>query len=322
MTNLQLLALISQNFKEIIKEDKQNILYLLYYSAIESILLLVTPLTSAFIINSVLAHATVSITAMAIIIIVIFFIISSLQVIKSYMIEKFEQKIFIHKAIEISQLAIKNNIQPSNKKIDKYMNYFFDVLSIQKLFPNLLLAGSALFVKLIISLILLLVFDVSLFALGIFFMILFTVIILFLGREGPRLATDRSNAKHEAIYFIQEIPLSNDTAEETYSKLDALLTEFVKKRDAIFNVIIKQFALSYFSDGLILSTFFILGGYLVYQGAMPIGEFVAAEIIIINITYAMKDFVKQIDYIYDSIEGFYKIDLLGNALKKSGDLDV
>ena len=322
MTNLQLLSLITVNFKEIIQEDKKNILYLLYYSTIESVLLLVTPLTSAFIINSVLAHATVSIYAMAFIIMIIFFMITALQVLKSYMIEKFEQKIFVNKAIEISRLAAENKNHRDKENLDKYMNYFFDVISIQKLFPNLLLAGSSLLVKLIISLVLLLIFDVSLFALGVFFIIIFSIIMIILGREGPRLATERSNAKHEAIYFIQDIPSSNGDPEDIYTKLDALLTDFVNKRNNIFSVIIKQLSLSYLSEGFILSSFFILGGYLVFQGAMPIGEFVAAEIIIISITYTMKDFIKQIDYIYDSFEGFYKIDKLNHTLRKEKDSDA
>ncbi|HIQ47683.1 MAG TPA: ABC transporter ATP-binding protein [Sulfurovum sp.] len=322
MTNLQLLSLITVNFKEIIQEDKKNILYLLYYSTIESVLLLVTPLTSAFIINSVLAHATVSIYAMAFIIMIIFFMITALQVLKSYMIEKFEQKIFVNKAIEISRLAAENKNHRDKENLDKYMNYFFDVISIQKLFPNLLLAGSSLLVKLIISLVLLLIFDVSLFALGVFFIIIFSIIMIILGREGPRLATERSNAKHEAIYFIQDIPSSNGDPEDIYTKLDALLTDFVNKRNNIFSVIIKQLSLSYVSEGFILSSFFILGGYLVFQGAMPIGEFVAAEIIIISITYTMKDFIKQIDYIYDSFEGFYKIDKLNHTLRKEKDSDA
>jgi len=322
MTNLQLLSLITVNFKEIIQEDKKNILYLLYYSTIESVLLLVTPLTSAFIINSVLAHATVSIYAMAFIIMIIFFMITALQVLKSYMIEKFEQKIFVNKAIEISRLAAENKNHRDKENLDKYMNYFFDVISIQKLFPNLLLAGSSLLVKLIISLVLLLIFDVSLFALGVFFIIIFSIIMIILGREGPRLATERSNAKHEAIYFIQDIPSSNSDPEDIYTKLDALLTDFVNKRNNIFSVIIKQLSLSYLSEGFILSSFFILGGYLVFQGAMPIGEFVAAEIIIISITYTMKDFIKEIDYIYDSFEGFYKIDKLNHTLRKEKDSDA
>ncbi|MBL1243805.1 MAG: hypothetical protein COA39_005330 [Sulfurimonas sp.] len=47
---------------------------------------------------------------------------------------------------------------------------------------------------------------------------------------------------------------------------------------------------------------------------IPIGEFVAIEIIIISVVYALRDFMKQIDYIYDMIEGFYKVDKLSKTL--------
>ncbi|RUM44216.1 MAG: ABC transporter ATP-binding protein, partial [Hydrogenimonas sp.] len=99
---LQIIDLVIRNLKQIVSEDKKNIFYLLYYSMIEAILLMVSPLTSAFIINSVLAHATISITVLSFIVIVIFVIIAILQVLKEYMVEKFEQKIFVKNSIKIS----------------------------------------------------------------------------------------------------------------------------------------------------------------------------------------------------------------------------
>ncbi len=314
MTNLQLLELVSIKFKEIINLNKTNVLYLLYYSALEAILLLVLPLTSAFIINTVLAHATISIYTLSTIIIVVFFMIAVLKVLKSLMVEKFEQQIFVSNAIEISQLAIDNRSRGKDKNLDKYMNYFFDVIAIQKLFPTLLLSGSALVIKIIITLIILFIIDISLFVISVFFIISFIITMIFLGKRGPKLSIERSDAKHTAIYYIQDIPSLESSEEEIYVELDALLINFANKRDKIFKVIIRQLGLSYFSEGIILSTFFIWGAYLVFKGVMPIGEFIAAEIIIISVIYTMQDFVKQIDYIYDSIEGFYKINKLSIAL--------
>ncbi|MDQ7042241.1 MAG: ABC transporter ATP-binding protein, partial [Sulfurimonas sp.] len=105
--------------------------------------------------------------------------------------------------------------------------------------------------------------------------------------------------------------------ESKLKKLDELLINFLQARRNIFSVIVKQLSLSYFIEGLILSAFFILGGYLVFEGKMPIGEFVAIEIIIISVLNALRDFMKQIDYIYDTIEGFYKIEKLAHSLKES-----
>lgn len=296
----------------IIQEDKKNIFYLLYYSLIEGILLMVSPLTSAFIINSVLAHATISIYTLSGVVITIFLMIAFLQVIKEYIIEKFEQKIFVKNSIKIAELAVK--IVPDKADIDKYMNYFFDVISIQKIFPVLLLNGSGLIIKLLTSMLLLLVFDVSFFLLGLFFVFFFLITVLWLGKRGPSYSIERSNAKHEAIYFLQEIPYLQEDFKTIFTKLDQLLSNFVFARRKMFGVVVKQLSLTFFLEGLVLSSFFIIGGYLVFEGIVPIGEFVAVEIIIISLVSALRDFMKQIDYMYDMIEGFYKIEKLKNAL--------
>jgi len=311
---MSITSLIYDNLKDIIVDDKKNILYLLYYSTVEAILLMVSPLTSAFIINSVLAHATISITVLSIIVIVIFVIITILQILKEYMIEKFEQKIFLKNAIKTSQLALDVHTEKENRFIHKYMNYFFDVISIQKLFPVLLMTGSSLVIKVIVSLILLLIFDINFFILGLIFILLFSVIVIYLGRSGPKFAIERSNAKHDTIFFIQNILLHKRSKDETLKELDTLLLDFLKARNNMFKVIAKQLSLSFFIEGLILASFFILGGYLVFEGMIPIGEFVAIEIIIISVVYALRDFMKQIDYIYDMIEGFYKVDKLSKTL--------
>lgn len=314
-TKISVSKLVIKNLNKIMKEDKKYIFYLLYYSVLEAILLIVSPLASAIIINSVLAHATLSIAVLSFIVIVIFLGITILQILKQYIIEKFEQKIFVQHAIKLAEASSKLKDFEIDKAIDKYMNYFFDVVSIQKLIPVLILNGSSLVVKIMVSLSLLFVFDINLFLLGLLFIIIFASVMLFLGRNGVLFAIERSDAKHETIYFLQNIPLYRKENENIFKKLDTLLLNFVKARKRMFLVVIRQLSLTFFMEGLILSSFFILGGYLVFEGKMPIGEFVASEIIIISVTYAMRDFMKQIDYIYEVVEGFYKVDKLSKKLE-------
>ena len=316
-TQVSIFSLIKEKVIDIIKEDKKNIFYLLYYSLLEALLLLITPLASAVIINTVLAHATFSILILSIIVIVVFIGIAVLQVIKQYIMEKFEQKIFVNQAIKISEASFNIKGNQTDKALHTYMNYFFDVVSIQKIMPLLILNASSLIFKILLSLLVLLLFDVNLFLLAVFFAIFFVFIILSLGKNGMLFALERSNAKHEVIYFLQNIPSSPKEEESFFQKLDDLLTNFVDARRRMFRVVIRQLSVTFFMEGLIMSSFFILGGYLVFEGKMPIGEFVASEIIIISVTYSLRDFMKQVDYIYDMAEGFYKIEKLSKKLKDS-----
>ncbi len=309
---------VTKNIMAIFREDKKNIFYLLYYSAIEAILVLSIPLASSFIINSILAHANISIVVLSIVVIIVFLLTTSLQILKEYIIEKFQQKIFLTTSIKIAKMAtdFKSSSLETKKLIDKYMNYFFDIGAIQKFFPVLLLDGSGLVVKVIASLLLLLAFDPILFGLGFFFFISFVVIIIVLGINGPKYAIKRSDAKHSSIYFIQNIPFDEREDKETYKELDAQLSSYIDMRIKSFRVTISQLSLTFFTEGAIFSTFLIIGGNLVIKGVLPVGEFIAAEIVVVSMTSAIKSFIKHIDYVYDMIEGFYKIEKLSALLSE------
>jgi len=312
---------IFKKLSMIVAEDKTNIFYLLYYSAVEAVLVLSIPLASAFIINSILAHSSISIIVLGFIVVTIFGLTTMLQIVKEYIIEKFQQKIFVKTAIEISQMATNLQDTPDGMKkhTDKFMNYFFDVTSIQKVFPVLILEGSGLIIKIIVSLILLLAFSSELFAFGLVLFFIYVTLLLLFGKNGIKRAIKRSDTKHNSIYFLQHIPYQSASKNEVLAKLDTHLTDYVNARRKMFRIIIRQLSLSFIMEGIIFSLFLIVGGSLVVNGKLPIGEFVAAEIIVVSISYALKGFVKQIDYVYDIVEGLYKVDKLSLSLGEKSD---
>ncbi len=302
------------NTVKIFRQDRRNILQLVYYSAIEAILALSIPLASSFVINSVLAHADISLLVLAFIVIVMFGLITLLQVLKEYIIEKFQQRVFLNTAIRVGTMAMALPEEGGSAEHAKYMNYFFDITAIQKFFPILLLEGVGLLAKITVSLLLLLAFDPVLFGVGLFFFSMYTVLLFLLGRTGVDRAIERSDAKHGAIYYLQHLREQAGSQEEVLGTLDRMLLHYAVARQKLFRVTIRQLALTFFTEGFIFGTFLIAGGYLVINGSLPVGEFIAAEIVVVSITYALKGVVKQIDYIYDTVEGFYKVHKLSSKL--------
>ena len=307
--------------KKIIQEDRKNILHLFYYSIIDAILVLSIPLASAIVINSVLSHASLSLMVIGIILLILFVFITVLQLLKEYIIEKFQQKVFLMRGIEIAQKALNLNYGESidNVKHEKLMNYFFDITSIQKFFPLLLLDGLGVVIKITVSLLLLLIFYPVLFAAGALLFTLYVIILFALGRNGGVTALARSDAKHNTIYFLQHINKEKDLKQETLSKFNKCLGRYVKARQNLFKIIVRQLGFTFFAEGFIFTMFLLIGGYLVINGRLPLGEFVAAEIIVTSITYALKGFAKQLDYIYDMVEGLYKVNKLSVELKDKQD---
>lgn len=307
-------AIMLDNTMKIVRQDRKNILFLIYYSTIESLLALSIPLASSFVINSVLAHAELSLLVLGFIVIVMFVLVTLIQVIKEYIVEKFQQRVFLTTGIGVATKAMALRLDASRSEHAKYMNYFFDITAIQKFFPILLLDGVGLAARIIVSLLLLLAFDPVLFGVGVFFFTVYGVLLLLLGRSGIDRAVTRSDAKHNAIYFLQHIREQPGSNEEVLGNFDRLLGDYATARQRLFAVTIRQLALTFFTEGFIFSTFLIAGGYLVINGSLPVGEFIAAEIVVVSITYSLKSVVKQIDYIYDTIEGFYKVHKLSAKL--------
>ena len=303
--------------KKIIQEDRKNIIHLFYYSIIEAILVLSIPLASAIVINSVLAHASLSIVVLGSIVLILFVFITILQLIQEYIVEKFQQKVFLKTGIEIATKAINLNDKDKvdQKKHRKLMNYFFDITSIQKFFPILLLDGVGLVVNIVVSLLLLLAFDPILFGAGAIFFSTYIVVLFYLGKNAAQHAVNRSDAKHSTIYFLQHINEEEGSKNEILSKFDASLGTYAQARQKLFGIIIRQLGFTFFAEGFIFSMFLIIGGNLVINGSLPLGEFVAAEIIVTSITYALKGFAKKLDYVYDTIEGLYKVNKLSIGLE-------
>ena len=307
--------------KRIIQEDRKNILHLFYYSIIDAILVLSIPLASAIVINSVLSHASLSLIVVGTILLILFVFITILQLLKEYVIEKFQQKVFLMRGIEIAQKALNLNDTDGvdQMKHGKLMNYFFDITSIQKFFPLLMLDGLGVVIKILVSLLLLLAFDPILFGAGVLLFSLYIILLFALGRNAGVTALARSDAKHNTIYYLQHITKEEGTREETLSKFDSSLRKYVNARHNLFKIIIRQLGFTFFAEGFIFTMFLLIGGYLVIKGSLPLGEFVAAEIIVTSITYALKGFAKQLDYIYDMVEGLYKVNKLSVELKDKQD---
>lgn len=308
--------IIFDSAKKILKEDKRIIMTLLYFSFIEALLSLSIPLSTSFIVNSVMSHAEISLYILGFIIITLFLIVTVLQVTREYIIEKFQQKIFLTSAIDISTHSVNQDLSVTKKesKLDKKMNYFFDITAIQKFFPLLWLDGMGIVVQIFVSLLLLFFFDPILFIGGLAFSALYLILLLLFGKNGYTAAIDNSDAKHDAIYHLQHIYDQSVSQEEKLSSFDEKLSRYVRTREARFRVIVRQKTLSFITEGIVFSGFLVIGGYLVIEGHLPVGEFIAAEIIVVSITYALKGFVKKLDYIYDTIEGFYKVDRLSEAV--------
>lgn len=164
------------------------------YVILDSILMLSVPVFTSLIVNNIIAHATISVITLTSILFVILLIVMVVKSTQEYLVEKFKQRLFVEKSIDIAEACLKCS---QNKEFQKGVLYFFSVISLQKIFPKFILGATALVVEIITGLILLMFFNTLLFEIG-FLMLIYGLLLVAIGKmvSSTLSSTQTLNTKH------------------------------------------------------------------------------------------------------------------------------
>jgi ABC-type bacteriocin/lantibiotic exporter with double-glycine peptidase domain len=90
-------------------------------------------------------------------------------------------------------------------------------------------------------------------------------------------------------------------------RMDALVAEYLVHRKAHFRVLVVQYGTVVAFKGLITAGLLLLGGLLVIQNEINVGQFVASEIIIILIMNSAEKLILTMEPIYDVLTAVEKM---------------
>ncbi len=228
--------------------------------------------------------------------------------------ENLQQKIFTRAAFEFAYRIPRIKLERLYREYaPELMNRFFDVVSVQKSLSKILIDFSTATIQVIFGLMLLSVYH-PFFILFSFFLVVMVVIIFRLtAKRGLETSLDESKRKYQIAHWLQELARANHTfklAGTTDLPLDEVnkTTErYVEAREAHFGILIKQYWLMIGFKVLVALGLLLIGGILVMEQQMNIGQFVAAEIIILLIINSVEKLILSFETIYDALTSLEKI---------------
>ncbi|MBI3234299.1 MAG: ATP-binding cassette domain-containing protein, partial [Bacteroidetes bacterium] len=106
-------------------------------------------------------------------------------------------------------------------------------------------------------------------------------------------------------------------------KTDQLLTGYLKARTSHFNILLFQFKTLVLFKVIITTTMLVVGTYLLLSQQLNIGEFIAAEIVILTVIGAVEKLIGNLDSVYDIATGIEKLTSFTELpIEKKGTLKV
>lgn len=256
-----------------------------------------------------------------------------LQIFQLRIVEDILQDIFSKSAFEFSYRFPKIKAKAlDNIYFPELANRFFDTLTIQKGLPKILIDFSLAIFQIVFGLLLLTFYSAYFLILGFIFIFLLWLIFKITGPKGMTSSLKESKKKYRMAHWIEEIARVYRTFKTNHNqyyhieKTDAINADYLNYRQKHFSVLITQYNLFVAFKVIVAATLLIFGGMLVFQQVMNIGQFVAAEIVIIIIINSVEKLIKLVDTIYDVLTALDKIgtitDLELDAEEGSFDLNI
>jgi ABC-type bacteriocin/lantibiotic exporter with double-glycine peptidase domain len=305
----------SQRLINLLKLDRKDISQVFFYAIFAGLVSLSLPLGIQAIIN-LIQSGRVSISWIVLVFIVIagVALVGILSLMQLRITENLQQKIFIRSSFEfgfrlpkIKTEALHNQYPP------ELANRFFDTLTIQKGASKLLIDFSSALLQIVFGIILLSLYHPFFIFFGIFLIILLYVIFRFSYNSGLSSSLKESKYKYKVVSWLQEMARNNFSFKKSsnfdfaLTKNDRLVSEYLSYRERHFSIIKRQFTQLIVFKIIITAGLLLIGGYLVLNQKMNIGQFVAAEIIILLVINSVEKIVVGLETLYDVLTAVEKI---------------
>lgn len=304
-----------QRLTEMLKLDRKDVSQVFYYALFSGLVSLSIPLGIQAIINLIQgAQISSSWVVLVTLVTLATAFVGVLQLMQLRIIENIQQKIFTRASFEFSyrfpkiQLTELRNYYPP-----ELANRFFDTLTVQKGLSKILVDFPAALLQITFGLLLLSLYHPFFIAYGILLVLFIYLLFRLTSKHGLKTSLQESQDKYRVAHWIQEIARSivsfklSGNTNLAMNKNDALVVDYLSSREKHFKVLMIQFIQLTSFKVLVTLGLLLIGGILVLNQEMNIGQFVAAEIIILTVINSTEKLITGIETIYDVLTSLEKI---------------
>ncbi|MEO5642970.1 MAG: ATP-binding cassette domain-containing protein [Bacteroidia bacterium] len=304
-----------QRFWLLLKPDNKEIYQVYTYAFFKGVIALSLPIGIQSIIN-LIQGGSVSASWMVLVFVVTMGIALGgyMQLMQMRITETIQQKIFTRAAFDFTYRIPKIKFEEIYKHYaPELMNRFFDVLTLQKSLSKIIIDFSSAILQIIFGLILLSLYHPFFILFSILLVILVYTIIKLTSKKGLETSLDESKYKYKVVSWLEELARAKDSFKLAgITNLPALKTDervmgYLESRENHFQILKKQYSLLLLFKIIVALGLLIVGGLLVLNQQMNIGQFVAAEIIILLVIDSSEKIILNLENVFDILTSLEKL---------------
>ncbi len=281
-----------------------------------SMLMLATPIAVEALVNTIaFGRFLQPIAILAVILLTFLGFRGAMRAMQTYVVEIIQRRLFARVAGDLA-FRLPRTDQSDDRYEPELVNRFFDVVTVQKAAAQLLLDGLGLAMGTLIGMAVLAFYHPWLLGFDLFLLLCIAVIILVLGRGAVPSAVKESKHKYYMAAWLEDIAKCPTTfrtdggAELAMERADRLIHEYLDARGKHFRILMRQVIFALALHAIASTVLLGLGGWLVVEGELTLGQLVAAELIVTVIVGSFAKLGKHMESFYDLLASVDKLGVL------------
>ncbi|MDF7811089.1 ABC transporter ATP-binding protein [Hymenobacter sp. YC55] len=305
----------AQRLFRLLGAERRDITYLYVYAALTGLISLSLPLGVQSVIGFVSSgDVSTSLVVLIVFIVVGTLLVGGLQVMQVYLVEFIQQRLFARISFDFAVRLPRVRTESLNGQyLPELMNRLLDTPTLQKGLSTLLVEFSAAAVQLLFGLLLLSFYHPIFIAFGLLLIGLLALMIRFTGPRGLSTSLTESKYKYRVVAWLEDVARTVHTFRHpprqqlALDRTDSLVEGYLAARKSHFSVLLTQYWGFVAFKTLITAALLIIGCWLLISRQINIGQFVAAEIVIILTISAIEKVLLKLDVVYDALTSLDKI---------------
>ncbi len=309
----------------LLQPQARDVWVIFIFSIVVGLLALATPIAVEALVNTV-AFGTLlqPVIVLALVLFACLGFMAALQAVQRFVAELIHRRLFIRVLAECALRIPKASYQQLNGRKTELVNRFLAIVSVDKIGVQLLLDATFLLVQTLISMIVLAFYHPYLLGFDLVLIATMSFIVFVLGRRSVTTALEESRIKHEVVAYLESLaqsPLAfklGGANRFAFSEATELATQYLDARKAHFAILMRQIVFALGLQAVASTALLGLGGWLVINGGLTLGQLVASELLVSVIVGGFAKAGKHLEGFYDLMAAVEELDLLREVPVESG----
>ncbi|MCA9614610.1 MAG: ATP-binding cassette domain-containing protein [Myxococcales bacterium] len=307
--------------------ERRELWVVVIYAIVLGGLTLATPIAAQALVNTVAFGAVLQpLVVLTILLLAGLGFAGALGVLEGYVVEVVQRRVFVRIADDFGRrLPSVRGDALDGRYGPELVNRFFDVFTAQKAVASLLLQGVEALLTAVFGLMVLALYHPILLGFGLAIVAGAAVVFVLLGKGATKTTIAESKAKYEVAGYLEEmarhlfaLKLAGG-GEHAMRHLDGLAAGWLSRRASHFRIVFRQILGALALQVIASATLLGLGGWLVVERELTIGQLVAAELIVTAVVASLSKLGGKLETVYDLVAASDKLGhLLHLPVERSG----